>query len=454
MMLCDSKSPFWFRWAPRLLILMLSISVAWMFALIIFMDARLDSLESSTLAKTLKESQALIAFHCVLLGSAIPMLLDAFLDFIVLRLRKDIICEATIVQLRTRALLLVCSLVVTIVYGSIRLFGNDANLQRLPFLYAVSNHIAALALISTIMLPLMSLRIIPHTMLLGACILDFIAAPLQLIHLLSPRSSLLRIAEILLLVSFLLFMASFAVWGKDVWRRYKESQRNSTSTFKMETTEFICIIYCSIFTIWAVLSIVLNVYDSVTWRDSDESILWPVVVVEIMCIVSVTIIPGRISSSKAKSRLQMLSQKQAYVRFVSHEIRSPLSIVSAGLEFFVEHLTDADSTTPQISSTSAPPIGSNTVELMELANDLSEATDTAINIVNDLLQYESMDAGMFKLEAARVEPADLFKVKSLSIIAKRHSLALDVVPPAVEDGIFVLADVYRVDQVNKKLATT
>jgi len=245
-MLCDPKSPFWFRWAPCLLILMLSLSVGWMFALIFLMGDRLESLESSTLATSLKESQVLMIFHCVLLGSAIPMLLDAFLDFIVLRLRKDIIDETTFVQFRTRALLLVCSLVVTIVYGSIRLFGNDADLRRLPFVYAVSNHIAALALISTIVLPLMSLRIIPHTMLLGACILDFIAAPLELIHLLSPGRriiglSLLQIAETLLLVSFLLFMASFAVWGRDVWRRYRESR--GISAFKMETTEFICIIY-------------------------------------------------------------------------------------------------------------------------------------------------------------------------------------------------------------------
>jgi len=447
MVLCDPKSPFWSRWAPRLLILITSLSVGWMFALVFLMDGRLDSLKSSTLAKSLKESQVLVMVHCVLLGSAIPMLLDAFLDFVKLRLRKNTFDEATIVQFKTRALLLICSLVVSIVYGSIRLFGNDADVRRLPYVYAFTSHTVTLLLMGTVLVPLMSLRIIPHTMILGAFTPQCIAGPLELIHLLSPSHKMqLRIAGELHAVAFFLFMASFVLWGRDLWKRSREK------SFKIETTESICILYCSVFTIWGVVSFLLN--GSVTWRDSDEGNLWPVVLVHIMCVVPVTIIPGRISTSKAQSRLQMLSQKQAYVRFVSHEIRSPLSIVSAGLEFFVEHLTDADSTTPQISSTSAPPIGSNTVELMELANDLSEATDTAINIVNDLLQYESMDAGMFKLEAARVEPADLFKVKSLSIIAKRHSLALDVVPPAVEDGIFVLADVYRVDQVNKKLATT
>jgi len=60
---------------------------------------------------------------------------------------------------------------------------------------------------------------------------------------------------------------------------------------------------------------------------------------------------------------------------------------------------------------------------------------------------------MFKLEAARVEPTDLFKAKALTIIAKRHSLTLKVVQPAVEDGVFVLADVYRIEQVVRNLVT-
>jgi signal transduction histidine kinase len=197
------------------------------------------------------------------------------------------------------------------------------------------------------------------------------------------------------------------------------------------------------------------------WQEVKERDLWLFVVIQIVLLVPMTIIPGRIASADAHSRLQTLSQKQAFVRYVSHEIRSPLSIVSAGLEIFVERLNEEDITTPPLPLSadsaleSAPPpavgspTSSNTSELLELANDLSEANDAAVNILNDLLQYESMDAGMFKLEAARVEPADLFKAKALTIIAKRHSLTLSVVQPAVEDGIFVLADVYRVEQVKK-----
>jgi signal transduction histidine kinase len=174
-----------------------------------------------------------------------------------------------------------------------------------------------------------------------------------------------------------------------------------------------------------------------------ENELSMLMIVYVVCFVPVIIIPGRIARGDA--HLRLLSQKQAFVRYVSHEIRSPLSIVSAGLEIFVARLNEEGAAPSPSTSENAGP--NATPELLELANELSESNDTAINIINDLLQYESMDAGMFKLEAAPVDPVELFKAKALAIIAKRHSLTLKVVPPAVEDGVCVLVDVYRIEQV-------
>lgn len=179
----------------------------------------------------------------------------------------------------------------------------------------------------------------------------------------------------------------------------------------------------------------------VTWRDSKEINLWPVVLIQIVCVIPMTVIPGRLANAKANTTMQLLSQKQSYVRFVSHEIRSPLSIVSAGLEFAIGMLSGLG----ELSEASR-------IELLDLATDVAEATDTAVNILNDLLQYESMDAGMFKIEPASVEPSDLVKANILAIIAKRYSLNLEVVPPKIEDkDVFVLADMYRVDQVVRNL---
>jgi len=243
---CDPRSRFWLRWAPRLLLLSLLLSLGWMIALIFLMDNRLDSLKESTFAKSLEDSQVLGMAHCALVGSAIPMLLDVFFDFMVIKLRKEATDVINLVHFRTRVMLLMCTLVVTMVYVSIRLFGNDDDLRRLAFVYAMTNYIARNIAFTTIVLPIMTLGIIPNTMLLAACIPQYIASPLKLMYLLCPsQTKLYRIAVFLINMSFLLFMVCFFVWGRDLWRRYTKSRRTS---IKMETTEFICIIY------WCVLN--------------------------------------------------------------------------------------------------------------------------------------------------------------------------------------------------------
>ena len=74
--------------------------------------------------------------------------------------------------------------------------------------------------------------------------------------------------------------------------------------------------------------------------------------------------------------MHSLSLKQVFVRFVSHEIRSPLNVVLAGLELLRTDLN----TGVNLSN-------------IELIDDMQSAAETAITILNDLLNYENMDAG-------------------------------------------------------------
>jgi len=74
--------------------------------------------------------------------------------------------------------------------------------------------------------------------------------------------------------------------------------------------------------------------------------------------------------------MHSLSLKQVFVRFVSHEIRSPLNVVLAGLELLRADLNS----------------GVN-LSISDLIDDMQSAAETAITILNDLLNYEHMDAG-------------------------------------------------------------
>jgi len=94
----------------------------------------------------------------------------------------------------------------------------------------------------------------------------------------------------------------------------------------------------------------------------------------------------------------LLSLKQVFVRYVSHEIRlvfstivvvlianqfrSPLNVVHAGLELLLMDL--------QRSEFSAAN------RFRELVEDIFAASGSAITILNDLLNYEHIDSGKGK----------------------------------------------------------
>jgi signal transduction histidine kinase len=88
-----------------------------------------------------------------------------------------------------------------------------------------------------------------------------------------------------------------------------------------------------------------------------------------------------------------------------------------------------------------------------LTQDISEAPETAINIVNDLLEYESLDAGMLKIEAEHISPQNLIRTKTLAMIVKRNNQSLVVTPAGCPHNCFISADVYRIDQVVRNLVT-
>ena len=88
----------------------------------------------------------------------------------------------------------------------------------------------------------------------------------------------------------------------------------------------------------------------------------------------------------------ILQLKREFVRYVSHEIRSPLNVVHAGLELLQADLIVAGA----LSSTRS------------LLKDIYFASSAAIDILNDMLQYEHIDSGTFKLDCTVVSILQAF----------------------------------------------
>jgi signal transduction histidine kinase len=92
--------------------------------------------------------------------------------------------------------------------------------------------------------------------------------------------------------------------------------------------------------------------------------------------------------------------KRTFVRYVSHEIRTPLNTVSMGLKLIQDLRYREQWTQEEIEKGVAP----TDEDLFEMADEVKESCDIAINILNDLLLYEKMEGGLLVLERQK-EPA-------------------------------------------------
>ena len=79
--------------------------------------------------------------------------------------------------------------------------------------------------------------------------------------------------------------------------------------------------------------------------------------------------------------------KRNLIRFLSHEIRTPLNAVNMGLVIIKKELEDHQGGKDIDCS-----------DILSVVNEVENASITSLDILNDLLTYEKIDAGMLVLE--------------------------------------------------------
>ena len=77
---------------------------------------------------------------------------------------------------------------------------------------------------------------------------------------------------------------------------------------------------------------------------------------------------------------QVLRVKRDFVRFVSHEIRTPSNTVSVGLQLIYESL---------LAQQAGEEVALH--DLMELTLDVQSGTSTAVSVLSDLLKFEELN---------------------------------------------------------------
>lgn len=136
--------------------------------------------------------------------------------------------------------------------------------------------------------------------------------------------------------------------------------------------------------------------------------------------------------------IESLKTKRCFVRYVSHEIRSPLNITLLGLQYLENEL----------KSIAKP-------GLMEIFDDVKSSCSIAVKILNELLLYEKIESGILALN--RVEmPASIFvdqSLKSLKLQAKGAGVELEIQKIFDRERVHLNVDQMKLSQVLTNLVS-
>ena len=136
-------------------------------------------------------------------------------------------------------------------------------------------------------------------------------------------------------------------------------------------------------------------------------------VTEILFCIPLTLLPGRIAKQKAAYTIKLNREvKRNYLRYISHEVRSPLNVSNAGLEILASEIKAMNANE----------------SIKELVRDVYDANDTAVKILDDMLQFEYMDQGVFKLDCRKRLIKKLFvrKWRSMMKAVETRNITINV----------------------------
>lgn len=180
------------------------------------------------------------------------------------------------------------------------------------------------------------------------------------------------------------------------------------------------------------------------------------------------------------ARQSLLDAKRSFVRFVSHEVRTPLNSVCMGLTLLQDEMekvmktkAKADSphyqTQPQ-SNDEPQPIRENGVEeWRSLINEILDNAQSSVDVLNDLLNYDKIEMGTFNLELEQVSLSNLVEktVNEFKLPASNKRLRLsyhigdtdngDMNTPSISAADICravsIADPFRLSQVIRNLVS-
>ena len=131
--------------------------------------------------------------------------------------------------------------------------------------------------------------------------------------------------------------------------------------------------------------------------------------------------------------------KSTFLRYVSHEMRSPLAVAIAYLQFMIED-----------SSSKVLPI-----QFLENSKQALSSCEAAVLVLNDVLSYEAIMAGKFSVSCDYVPVVSAIQQSCRAVsgaaFAKQINFTFEDRIPLTHGGYFVYVDVPKLNQVIRNL---
>ena len=162
------------------------------------------------------------------------------------------------------------------------------------------------------------------------------------------------------------------------------------------------------------------------------------VMIAIFALCSVLFYAYDILMKREFSRRQaVLDTKRRFVRFISHEIRTPLNTVRLGLKLFEEELRALQHKVEKSPETALTiTVKQSLVAWRGLTEEILESSDSAVEVLDDLLNYDKIEIGTLRLEFGLFDVRELVtKCTSLmQVHAKQKGIVLDLQYTASNPG--------------------
>ena len=133
----------------------------------------------------------------------------------------------------------------------------------------------------------------------------------------------------------------------------------------------------------------------------------------------------RLVQSEIKGKINLLEAKRNFVRFVSHEVRTPLSTVSMGLTLIHQDIQKHEKSISE-EETKALITGDDLGRWSTLIGEVSSNAEIAVGVLNDLLNIDKIQMGVFKLEMEILNIWDIIEQTTMefTMMAARNSVDL------------------------------